>query len=187
MPSLAIPSPPLNSRPAVTTYSRQPSHTRADIALRGVYEISKILAVPGRLEDTLANVLTLLSSFLDMRHSLVTLLNDHGEPRSVVGIGWSEEHAHTWFGRLPERAVDQIATTGMPVVVHNMENSALFPNWEFDEPLPEDARVSFIGVPIKDRKEVVGTLTIEQIWDETTTYHAADEDVRFLTMVANLI
>ncbi|MCJ2181924.1 nif-specific transcriptional activator NifA [Novosphingobium sp. 1949] len=171
----------------MSSYSRGPSQTRADIALRGVYEISKVLAVPGRLEITLNNVLTLLSSFLDMRHGLVTLIDEAGDPTSVVGIGWSEDRARAWMGRQPQRAVDQICVTGMPVVVPNMQSSALFPDWSFDGALPRDARVSFIGVPIKDRMKVVGTLTIEQIWDETTTYHAADEDVRFLTMVANLI
>ncbi|MCT2400295.1 nif-specific transcriptional activator NifA [Novosphingobium mangrovi (ex Huang et al. 2023)] len=171
----------------MNTYSRQPNHTRADMALRGVYEISKVLAVPGRLEDTLANVLTLLSSFLDMRHGLVTLVDEEGTPVNVVGIGWSEERAGAWFGRIPERAVGRIFQTGMPVVVKNMENSSLFPDWSFDGPRGAESRVSFIGVPIKDRNNVIGTLTIEQIWDESTTYHAADEDVRFLTMVANLI
>ncbi|PEQ11765.1 nif-specific transcriptional activator NifA [Novosphingobium sp. PC22D] len=163
------------------------SHTRTDVALRGVYEISKILAVPGRLESSLANVLTLLSSFLDMRRGLVTLLDPEGQPENVVGMGWSEERAGLWRGRLPELAVERIFKTEMPVVVHNMETSSLFPGWSFDGPLNDNARVSFIGVPIKDAHRVVGTLTIEQIWDDTTTYHAADEDVRFLTMVANLI
>jgi len=178
---------PLSSGSYVNTYSRQPSHTRADMALRGVYEISKILAVPARLETTLANVLTLLSSFLDMRHGLVTMLDEEGAPSNVVGIGWSEERASAWLGCLPEQAVERIFTTGMPVVVQNMQKSSLFPGWRFDGPIEPDGRVSFIGVPIKDRNTVVGTLTIEQIWDESTTYHAADEDVRFLTMVANLI
>ncbi|QVM83732.1 nif-specific transcriptional activator NifA [Novosphingobium decolorationis] len=187
MPAHASTIEPSAAGHAVSGYNRGPSHTRSDIALRGVYEISKVLAVPGRLEVTLNNVLTLLSSFLDMRHGLVTMLDEGGTPMSVIGIGWSEERAHAWMGRQPARAVAQITSTGMPVVVHNMERSALFPDWSFDGPLPRDARVSFIGVPIKDQMRVVGTLTIEQIWDETTTYHAADEDVRFLTMVANLI
>jgi len=39
----------------------------SEIALIGVYEISKILTAPTRLETTLANVLNLLSSFLQMR------------------------------------------------------------------------------------------------------------------------
>jgi len=172
---------------SVSGYSSGSSHTRADIALRGIYEISKVLAVPGRLEATLANVLTLLASFLDMRHGLVTILDERGAPVNVVGIGWSEERAGAWLGRQPERAVAQIFQTGMPVVVPNMQTSPIFADWSFEDAQAPEARVSFIGVPIKDRMKVVGTLTIEQIWDETTTYHAADEDVRFLTMVANLI
>ena len=169
-----------------STY-RQSTHTRTDIALRGIYEISKILVMPTKLENTLANVLTLLSSFLDMHHGIVSLLDEHGDPRSIVGIGWREEQAHSWFDRLPERAVGQIVATKMPVVVPNVAVSPLFAGWERTEPTPEGTRISFIGVPIKERDHVIGTLTIEQMWDETTTYHAADEDVRFLTMVANLI
>jgi Nif-specific regulatory protein len=166
---------------------RSASHTRADIALRGVYEISKILVTPGRLENMLANVLTLLSSFLEMHHGLVTLLDDNGDPRAVVGIGWREEQAHEYVGRLPERAVGQIVVTAMPVVIANVRKSPLFSGWEPEEGWPENDRVSFIGVPIKDRERVIGTLTIEQNWHEDSTYHAADEDVRYLAMVANLI
>ncbi len=163
------------------------THTRADMALRGVYEISKILVRPAQLETMLANVLTLLSSFLDMQHGIVALLDEHGDPRSVVGIGWREEQAHQYFGRLPERAVGQIVTTAMPVVIDNVAKHPLFAGWEPDPDRPRDERVSFIGVPIKDRDKVIGTLSIEQRWDENSTYHAADEDVRFLTMVANLV
>lgn len=171
----------------MTGRRRSFTHTRADIALRGVYEISKILVLPGRLENTLANVLTLLSSFLDMHHGIVALLDDHGDPRSVVGIGWREEQAHDYFGRLPERAVGQIVATKMPVVVANMATSPLFAGWTPEEERPADERASFIGVPIKDRDRVIGTLTIEQLWHEDSPYHSVDEDVRFLTMVANLI
>lgn len=61
---------------------------RSDVALVGVYEISKLLTAPARLETTLAGVLQLLSSFLDMRHGLIALLNEHGTPDVVVGSGW---------------------------------------------------------------------------------------------------
>jgi len=178
---------PLSTERMPPVRGRSQSHTRADIALRGIYEISKILAMPSRLETTLANVLTLLSSFLDMHHGIVALLDDLGDPRSVVGSGWKEEQAQRYFAHLPERAVGQIVTTQMPVVVHNIATSALFTGWTRTEPTPVGARISFIGVPIKDRDHVVGTLTIEQVWNDDTPFHTTDEDVRFLTMVANLI
>ncbi|CAN5242901.1 nif-specific transcriptional activator NifA [soil metagenome] len=162
-------------------------HTRADIALRGIYEITKILVRPGRIETTLANVLALLSSFLDLHHGIVALLDENGDPRTVVGAGWSEQQAQRYFARLPERAVGQIVTTKMPVVVDNVANSPLFADWQPEVGRSPEERVSFIGVPIKDRDQVIGTLTIEQIWGAESTYRAVDEDVRFLSMVANLL
>ncbi len=161
---------------------------RADIALRGIFEISKFLVTPDRLETKLANVLTLLSSFLDMHHGIVALVDERGNPHMVVGIGWREEQAAAYFGRLPERAVGQIVATKMPVVIENVATNPLFRGWQAAEPLPPGVtRRSFLGVPIKDRDRVIGTLTIEQLWREEMPYHAVDEDVRFLTMVANLL
>ena len=64
-----------------------------ETALVGIYEISKLLASPDRLERTLAGVLVLLSSFLDMRHGLIALLDGRGEPAVVVGSGWCETNA----------------------------------------------------------------------------------------------
>ncbi len=162
-------------------------HTRADIALLGVYEITKILVRPGRIEITLANVLTLLSSFLDLHHGIVALLDENGDPHTVVGAGWTEEQAQRHFARMPERAVGQVVTTKMPVVVDNVALSPLFAGWQPDPDRPAGERVSFIGVPIKDRDQVIGTLTIEQLWKEDEAYRAIDDDVRFLVMVANLI
>lgn len=62
----------------------------SNIALTGVYEISKILSVPNRLETTLSNVVNLLSSFMQMRHGVISLLADDGVPDITVGAGWNE-------------------------------------------------------------------------------------------------
>ncbi len=160
--------------------------SRAELALHGVYEISKILSVPARLEATLSNVLTLLSSFLEMRHGMIALLADDGAPRAVVGVGWSEDHAKAYFERLPERAIGQIVATKMPVVIEDVAKNPLFSEWYAAEREPTDCRISFIGVPIKEREKVIGTLTIDRIWDNRANFRL-DEDVRFLVMIANLV
>jgi Nif-specific regulatory protein len=160
--------------------------SRAELALHGVYEISKILAVPARLETTLSNVLTLLSSFLEMRHGMIALLADDGAPRAVVGVGWSEDHAKAYFERLPERAIGQIVATKMPVVIEDVAKNVLFSEWYAAERDPSDCRISFIGVPIKERDKVIGTLTIDRVWDSRANFRL-DEDVRFLVMIANLV
>ena len=159
---------------------------RSDIALVGVYEISKLLTVPARLESSLAGVLHLLASFLDMRHGLIALLDDDGAPEVVVGSGWSEATARRYFARLPERAIGRIVVTKMPLVIEHMKQDSLFENWDFSEWNESDGDWSFIGVPIKDRGKVIGTMTIDRELGDAA-YYSFDEDVRFLTMIANLI
>ncbi len=158
---------------------------RSDISLVGVYEISKLLTAPARLEATLGGVLKLLASFLDMRNGLIALLDEHGTPEVVVGSGWSEATAKHHFERLPERAIGRIVVTKMPLVIEHMRRDPLFENWDFSEWGAAEGDFSFIGVPIKDRGTVVGTLTIDR--EHGDAQYSLDEDVRFLTMIANLI
>jgi Nif-specific regulatory protein len=157
------------------------------VALYGIYEISKLLTAPGKLELTLARVLQVLSSFLDMRHGLIALLGENGNPEVVVGSGWSEAAARRYFDRLPESAIGSIVVTQMPIVVRDMKDDALFENWDFSEwGAPPNMNLAFVGVPIKDRGRVIGTLTIDREHDPSL-HVRLDEDVRFLAMVANLI
>jgi len=158
-----------------------------EIALTGIFEISKILTAPTRLETTLANVVNLLQSFLQMRHGVVALLADDGIPDLAVGAGWSEGSDERYRGRLPQKAVDQIVATAMPLVAENIVTHPAFgPDDAVTLGASETTRVSFIGVPIRIDAKVVGTLTIDRVWDERSMYRL-DSDVRLLTMVANLI
>jgi Nif-specific regulatory protein len=156
------------------------------MALYGVYEISKVLSEPGRLEITLGKVVHLLASFLDMTHGLIALLGEDGDPEIVVGSGWSEATAKQYFERLPERAIGQIVVTQMPLVVPDMRVEPLFEGWQYPQDEVTASNVAFIGVPIKDRGEVVGTLTIDREVGPGRSV-VLDDDVRFLSMVANLV
>ncbi len=158
----------------------------SDIALIGVYEISKILAAPTRLETTLANVVNLLSSFLQMRHGTIVLLGDDGVPDVAVGADWSEQAVHRPPQRFPERAIAQIVATAVPLVVHNIADHELFDPEDVAAMAGDGAQVSFTGVPIRAGEKVVGTLTVDRLWDGESVFRF-DSDVRFLVMIANLI
>jgi Nif-specific regulatory protein len=159
----------------------------SEIALTGVYEISKILTSPARLELTLANVLNLLSSFMQMRDGVIAVLNDDGTPDIVVGADWCEEAPGRFRPRIPEKAVGQIIATAMPLVVQNIALNPLFEPADVEALRAEDGTtVSFIGVPIRIETKVVGTVTIDRVWDGQSVFRF-DADVRFLAMIANLI
>jgi Nif-specific regulatory protein len=158
----------------------------SEIALTGIYEISKILNAPNRLETTLSSVLNVLSSFLQMRHGVISLLADDDVPDITVGIGWNEGTDERYRARLPETAIGQIVATAVPLVVEDVATHPLFKTDAIALGAAEDVRVSFIGVPIRIGSKVIGTLTIDRVWDGRSVFRL-DSDVRFLTMIANLI
>ena len=56
----------VSERPALYAVAAPPArqhHASPEVALTGIYEISKILSGPTRLEQTLANVVNVLSCF----------------------------------------------------------------------------------------------------------------------------
>ncbi|PMZ78683.1 GAF domain-containing protein, partial [Pseudomonas sp. FW306-02-H05-AB] len=84
------------------------------------------------LETTLANVVNLLQSFLQMRHGVVALLADDGIPDLTVGAGWSEGSDERYRVRLPQKAVDQIVATAMPLVAENIATHPAFNSTDMD-------------------------------------------------------
>jgi Nif-specific regulatory protein len=171
---------------ALATRPSAPQIPLSEIALTGIYEISKILNAPNRLETTLANVLNVLSSFLQMRHGVISLLRDDDVPDITVGVGWNEGTDERYRARLPEMAIRQIIATAVPLVVESVATHPLFASDAASLGAAEDVTVSFIGVPIRIGAKVVGTLTIDRVWDGHSVFRL-DSDVRFLTMIANLI
>ncbi|MEP9351638.1 nif-specific transcriptional activator NifA [Xanthobacter sp. KR7-225] len=159
----------------------------SDVALTGIYEISKILTAPNRLETTLASVVNLLSSFMQMRHGVISLLADDGIPDITVGVGWNEGTDQRYRARLPDKAIGQIVATAVPLVAENVASHPAFSGADaMALGATDEVRVSFIGVPIRVGGRVIGTLSIDRVWDGRSVFRL-DSDVRFLTMVANLI
>jgi Nif-specific regulatory protein len=164
----------------------EPASVRTHAALMGIYEISKMLTRPARLETALSGVVNLLRSFLDMNGGLIALLDEEDRTTTVVGAGWNEAEAKDHFERLPEQAVGQIVVSGMPLVVRDVAQSPLFAQWsELKAEGAAEVR-SFVGVPIKGENRTVGTITIERVGSQSSP-GTLDEDVRYLTMIANLV
>ncbi|TWI30950.1 nif-specific transcriptional activator NifA [Mesorhizobium tianshanense] len=161
-----------------------PSH---ESALTGVFEISKVLAAPSRLEVTLAKVVDLLRSFVQMRCGIISLLDGDGQLDITVGAGWSESCDERCRMYLPRKAIDQIVTTDTPLVAENIAVHSAFSAADTDVLGASDTiRVSFIGVPIRVDANVVGTLTIDRVLDDGSRSWL-DYNLRLLRVIANLV
>jgi len=155
----------------------------SETALSGIYEISKIVTSPSSLRVMLNNVVSVMSSFLDMRLAMAVLLDKDGDPEIKVSAS-TEVDANADDG-LPIAVIDQIVATASPLVVQNCALHPLFAGWKRLLSSPKVIQ-TFIGVPIRVDAQVVGALAIERIWEGRMDVRI-DHDVRFLTMVANLV
>ena len=173
----------MTSSAAAKEVSFPPTVRYSETALSGIYEISKIVTSPSSLKVMLNNVVSVMSSFLDMRLATLVLLDKEGDPEITVSA--STELNHTEDDGLPTSIIDQIVATATPLVVQNCAAHPLFSGWKR---VPNDPKSvhTFIGVPIRVDSKVQGALAIERVWQGSMDVRI-DNDVRFLAMVANLV
>ncbi|WP_431855155.1 nif-specific transcriptional activator NifA [Azospirillum sp.] len=161
-------------------------HAASNLELLAIYEVSKILGSSLDLQQTLREVLRLLSYQLQMHRGRIYLLGEDAVMRLVAANGLSNEQAGQAEFREGEGIIGRILKTAMPAVVPNLADEPLFLNRTGGREDLEEQVASLVGVPIKAAGSVIGVLTIDRISDDGPTTHFGT-DVRFLTMVANLI
>lgn len=154
-----------------------------DSLLRGIYEISKVLTAPVRLEITLANVANILSSFVQMRHGAIVVLDAEGQPQISATTGGTVPQSGA-SSVVPQAVIDKIVATGVPIVIQDTSTSELF---QADPQSSSNTiATAFIGVPLKAEEKTFGILSIDRVRNGTPRF-GYEEDLRFLAMVANLV
>lgn len=156
-----------------------------DVALAGVYEISKILTGAQSLDRTLGAVIAVLSSFMQMRRGFILALDADGEPE-ITASSDSSAKPNGAKTLLPQKVIDHIVATGVPLVIEDISTHQYFTGTAYRHLLPPMTKVSFLGVPIKVDGVAKGTLTVDREWSGKLDFRLED-DVRLLTMVANLV
>ncbi|MDD2915894.1 MAG: nif-specific transcriptional activator NifA [Gallionella sp.] len=156
-----------------------------NIELVTVYEVSKILNSSLDLHKTMRSVLNVLSSHLQMQRGMVALLQEDGYLQVIAATGMDQnEIAHGRF-KAGEGVMGNILKSGVPAVIPDIAQEALFLNRTGSRKGKNKSVISFIGVPIKAGRETVGVLSFDR--ENHEDLRNFGNDVRFLSMVANLI
>ena len=156
-----------------------------NIELVTVYEVSKILNSSLDLHKTMRSVLNVLSSHLQMQRGMVALLQEDGYLQVIAATGMDQnEIAHGRF-KAGEGVMGNILKTGVPAVIPDIAKEALFLNRTGSRKGKSKSVISFIGVPIKAGRDIIGVLSFDR--ENHEELRNFGNDVRFLSMVANLI
>ena len=125
-------------------------------------EVSQALGKSMDLRETVGPVLSALAERMGMTRGTLTLLNRKtGYIYIEVAHGLSEKERAGRY-KIGEGVTGKVVGTGQPVIVPHISDEPLFLNRTGSRKNLEKKDISFICVPIKIGKEVVGTLSADQ-------------------------
>ena len=158
--------------------------TRQVKELEMLYKISRILADGTIRKKALADVLNALEHELGLNRGTITLLAPDGnEIRIEVAQSIPEKRSRTVRYRMGEGVTGKVMQSGKAMIVPKVSQEPLFLN-RFERWNVTKEEISFICVPITIGRKVIGTISIDRIFDHE---RSLDGDKRVLSIVASMI
>ncbi|MFW6255335.1 MAG: sigma 54-interacting transcriptional regulator, partial [Candidatus Sumerlaeota bacterium] len=153
--------------------------------LRLLFEISQILDSSMDLREVVQPVLSAISKNMNLMRGTITLLNPVTKEQEIeAAYGLSEAQKKRGIYKQGEGVIGQVVETGKPLAIPKISESSLFLNRTGARKANRTQDSSFLCVPIKLDKEVIGTFSADS---EVRQDHDLEEDLRVLTIVASMI
>ena len=150
-----------------------------------LYEITKAIHSTMDLTKVLYKVLDLLAENLGMNRGSITLLNpDTSEINIEVAHGISSMAKTKGRYKLGEGITGRVIESGRPMAVPHLDQEPLFLDRTGTRSRIDKSKISFICVPIKEGRRVIGALSADRIFEGPSPL---DEDIRLLTIISSLI
>ncbi len=171
--------------PAMPRAPSQPQIKPEVQELSLLFEIGRILDQSLDLRDVLGPVLQAMAKHRGMLHGTVALLNrDTGEIMIEAAYGLSRSQQERGRYKLGEGITGRVIETGRPAVVPHISDDPAFLDRTGARRELGGVDLSFICVPIKLGKEVIGALSADRAFSQTPPL---DDDARLLSVIALMI
>jgi Nif-specific regulatory protein len=150
-----------------------------------LFEISQILDSSLDLRTVVEPVMEVITRSMGMKFTTLTLLNrQSGEISIEAAYGLSASQKRRGRYKLGEGITGRVIQTGKPAVVPRISEEPQFLDRTGARRSVESGDLSFLCVPIKMGREVIGALSADRPASEAT---ALQEDARILSIIASLI
>jgi len=154
--------------------------TARDPLLPLLSRIVQLVDGPGELDDILDQVLNALAEHMGVVRATLTLVHrDLEEIHIEAAYGLSDAQRDRGRYRRGEGITGQVVETGRPVVVPRIEDAELLNRTG----APRRGEAAMVTVPIKYHEEVLGTLAVDALIDDTYL----DDLKALLTVVAAIV
>ena len=152
-----------------------------------LYEITKELASSFVLSECLEKAMALLSEYKNMENGTVTIVNPiTGKLEIEVAHGLTAEGRKRGKYKIGEGITGRVVATGEPIIVPHISEEPLFLNRTRSRGDIADQDRSFLCVPIKDGKQIIGALSVDRMYQDGFGSQAND-DLQFLTVLSSIV
>jgi len=167
------------------TQTKEPKAKRELEELSLLFEISQTLDKSLDLRDVVGPLLRTMASKMGMMRGTLTLLNrESGEIAIEEAYGLSESQRERGRYKLGEGITGQVIQTGKPAVIPRISEEPMFLNRTGARKNLKKRDISFICVPIKLGKEIIGALSVDRLFGDTVSFK---EDLRLLSIISLMI
>ena len=147
------------------------------------YEISTIVSSSMDVTDILNKVLQTLSADAGVERSTITILNETKDALFIIAAhNLSKEEQKKGYYQLGEGITGKVAQSGKAMIIPKIHEEPLFLNKT--QTRNDKTDISFICVPIKIADEVIGTFSVDRIYNKNI---ALEKDLELLTVITSLI
>ncbi len=156
-----------------------------NIELVALLEVSKALSSTTPIERRLFAAVRILAEYLDLQRGTITLRDMRtGELNIAAAYGLSRTEIARGKYKIGEGIIGKVVRSGSPIVIPNVDEEPLFLNRTESRNGITKQDISFLCVPIKDKGDILGVLSVDRIFGSRVTY---EEDLRVMKLVAQLI
>ena len=150
-----------------------------------LYEITKALNAHLVLKKSLYKVLDILSNSMNMARGTITILNPmRNEIRIEVAHGLTRNAMERVKYKLGEGITGRVIETGEAVSIPKISEEPLFLDRTGSRKKRKDGDQSFICVPVKKGKQVIGALSVDRPFDES---YSLKNGEKLLSVIATMI
>jgi len=150
-----------------------------------LFEISQVLDESMDLRAVVGRVLKALHEHMGMTRGTLTLLNRQtGEISTEIAHGLSISQLNRGSYKPGEGVTGKVIQTGRPVAIPRVSKEPMFLDRTRSRNKLRKKDISFICVPIKLGREVIGALSVDRLFSETVS---PEEDMRLMSIIASMI
>ena len=149
-----------------------------------LYEISKALNEHLDLKKSLYKVLDILSNSMRMERGAMSILNPvRNEINIEVAHGISKQPWSAKY-KIGEGITGRVIETGKALAIPKISEEPLFLNRTASRKMKMKQEISFICVPVKKGKQVIGAFSVDRPYDEA---YSLKDGKKLMSVIATMI